>query len=209
MVGDLYCSEAILTLRSARHSSKPLRFAYSCCYLILTRRTLKFLFEESSKEPGVSNTFTDETNFVKVAIDHARNILTLFLELSELTDFVRPAYENLLTSFAMVTLSEFAMYVDDLDATLVLMEKSAFHIQLGGKAEPVSKWSLDVLRKYIADVEHSKKTNDDSTLIQHRDVDVRSRMGRRASANVECISDANFEGFDQDFPTLEDMFLGI
>jgi hypothetical protein len=71
--------------------------------------------------------------------------------MSDLTAFVRPAYENLLCSFAMVTQSEFPTYLDNIDATLALMERTVHLIQLGGKAELVSKWALSVMRKYVFD----------------------------------------------------------
>lgn len=54
--------------------------------------------------------------------------------MSDLTAFVRPAYENLLCSFAMVTLSEFAIYLDDIDATLALMERTSQHVSAWWKS---------------------------------------------------------------------------
>jgi hypothetical protein len=141
-------------------STKPLRFAYSCSYLILSRRTLKYLSEEPAKDSNkkIAETDLDPDLFIHLAVEHAHRILNLFLAMSDLTAFVRPAYENLLCSFAMVTLSEFATYLDDVDATLALMDKMALHVQLGGKAEPVSKWALSVLRKHVSDL---RRASDD------------------------------------------------
>jgi hypothetical protein len=141
-------------------STKPLRFAYSCSYLILSRHTLKYLSEEPAKD---SNKKTAETDldpdlFIHLAVEHAHRILNLFLAMSDLTAFVRPAYENLLCSFAMVTLSEFATYLDDVDATPALMDRTALHVQLNKKAEPVSKWALSVLRKHDSDL---RRASDD------------------------------------------------
>jgi hypothetical protein len=192
-------------------STKPLRFAYSCSYLILSRRTLKYLSEEPTKDSEKKTTETDldPDLFIRLAVEHAHRILNLFLAMSDLTAFVRPAYENLLCSFAMVTLSEFATYLDDVDATLALMDKTALHVQLGGKAEPVSKWALSVLRKHVSDL---RRASDD--------VREQTEFGSAA----QSFGDANgcgiglMDNFDvnqwgagmtyQDFPSLEEMFLG-
>jgi hypothetical protein len=192
-------------------STKPLRFAYSCSYLILSRRTLKYLSEEPTKD---SNKKTAETDldpdlFIHLAVEHAHRILNLFLAMSDLTAFVRPAYENLLCSFAMVTLSEFATYLDDVDATLALMDKMALHVQLGGKAEPVSKWALSVLRKHVSDL---RRASDD--VGEQTEFGLAGQSFGDANGNGIGLTD-NFDQNQwgtgmtyQDFPSLEEMFLG-
>lgn len=203
-------SEAVnLTSRVELDSSKPLRFAYSCSYLILARRTLKHLSEEPAKDITKTSESTDldPTLFFQLAVEHAHRILNLFLAMSDLTAFVRPAYENLLCSFAMVTLSEFATYLEDVAATLALMEKTSLHVQLGGKAEPVSKWALNVLRKYVFDLKRASWQ--DPT--QNGDF-------REGTQNFAPLSGGNMAlpnnleasewGIDQDFPSLEEMFVG-
>jgi hypothetical protein len=190
-------------------STKPLRFAYSCAYLILTRRTLKYLSEQPSKDQAKSSNDLDPSLFFQLAVEHAHRILHLFLAMSDLTAFVRPAYENLLCSFAMVTLSEFATYLDDIDATLALMERTSQHVQLGGKAEPVSKWALSVMRKYVLD---NKATEYD--LGSSQCLNAQQTLG--ASTGNTVVLPQDFEAVDwatadttyQDFPSLEEMFLG-
>lgn len=54
----------------------------------------------------------------------------------------------------MVTLSEFAGYLVDPNATLALMKTTTEHIQRGSKAEPVSRWAYDVLKKFVHDEQH-------------------------------------------------------
>jgi hypothetical protein len=178
----------------------------------LTRRTLKYLSEQPTKNQKKNSTDADldPSLYINLAVEHANRILHLFLAMSDLTAFVRPAYENLLCSFAMVTLSEFAICLDDIDATLALMERTSQHVQLGGKAEPVSKWALSVIKKYVSD--------------NSRDVDFEigqpgtftPRQGLGVSTANNTVSPVEFESGDwvsgdstfQDFPSLEEMFLG-
>lgn len=135
--------------------------------------------------------------------------------MSDLTAFVRPAYENLLCSFAMVTLSEFAIYLDDIDATLALMERTSQHVQLGGKAEPVSKWALSVMRKYVSD----NSREEDPSLVRSGTLTPRQGLGIATSTSMSTGGNlglpSDFESSDwlaenayQDFPSLEEMFLG-
>lgn len=196
-------------------SSKPLRFAYSCSYLILTRRTLKHLIEQPESLRQSSD--LDSSHFIQLAISHAHRILILFAAMSDLTAFVRPAYENLLCSFAMVTLSEFASYLDDINVTLDLMEKAYSHVQLGGKAEPVSRWALNVLRKFAMD-EQKKVEDVAQTQAQPTNQNIFSEQSFApppddANAFFSGSLDASQWGtmnfLDQEFPSLEDMFLGI
>lgn len=46
-----------------------------------------------------------------------------FLFMSDLTTHVHPAYENVLCSFAAVTLAEFVAHLDDVGSIIVLMER--------------------------------------------------------------------------------------
>jgi hypothetical protein len=192
-------------------STKPLRFAYSCSYLILTRRTLKYLSEQPSKEQTQNaSTDLDPSLFIQLAVEHAHRILHLFLAMSDLTAFVRPAYENLLCSFAMVTLSEFATYLDDIDATLALMERTSQHVQLGGKAEPVSKWALSVMRKYVFDMKRASGHD----LTQRETFIPRPNLGDLTGTSIALPDDVQAGEWStgdvtyQDFPSLEEMFLG-
>jgi hypothetical protein len=189
-------------------STKPLRFAYSCSYLILSRRTLKHLSEEPAKDSNkIAETELDPDLFIQLAVEHAYRILNLFLAMSDLTAFVRPAYENLLCSFAMVTLSEFATYLDDVNATLALMDKTALHVQLGGKAEPVSKWALSVLRKHVSDLRRASGYVGEQTEFGPAE----QSFGESNGIGLTDNFDENQWGAGmtyQDFPSLEEMFLG-
>lgn len=158
--------------------------------------------KDSDGTEAVSN------RFIQVAIEHSHRLLTLFLSMSDLTAFVRPAYENLLCSFAMVTLSEFASYLEDANASLDLMEKTSYHVRLGGKAEPVSNWALDVLRKYVFDSDQASgqhHANADLELAR-ADMLVRERVEHTAyrSQGYQFHTDGVVS---QMFPSLEDMFL--
>ncbi|KAG0648784.1 Zn(2)-C6 zinc finger-containing prtT [Hyphodiscus hymeniophilus] len=190
-------------------STKPLRFAYSCSYLILTRRTLKYLAEQPSKHQKDSiDTELDPSLYIHLAIEHAHRILHLFLAMSDLTDFVRPAYENLLCSFAMVTLSEFAIYLDDIDQTLSLMERTSQHVQLGGKAEPVSKWALSIMRKHVSDDSSALhfEIGQSSTFTPKQGLDVLTATNTLLPLEFDS-GDWGAPAF-QEFPSLEEMFLG-
>ncbi|KAF2635656.1 hypothetical protein P280DRAFT_553703 [Massarina eburnea CBS 473.64] len=186
-------------------STKPLRFAYSCSYLILTRRTLKYLSDQPAKESSKDSDL-DPSLYFQLAIEHAHRILHLFLAMSDLTAFVRPAYENLLCSFAMVTLSEFATYLDDVHATLALMERTSRHVQLGGKAEPVSKWALSVMRKYVYDM--NKSSDIDIWQAVAADTVVPRSAAILPAESFEVGGWGSADPTYQVFPSLEEMFLG-
>lgn len=138
---------------------KPLQFAYSCSYLILGRRTIKHMSESAPPSPAHSPRLHEKArpgaeDFIHLCVKHSISILTIFTSMSIITSYVRPSYENLLCSYAMVTLSEFAGYLTGTpgaDEVLALMERTSIHIQLGGKAEPVGRWALSVLRKFVYD----------------------------------------------------------
>lgn len=69
--------------------------------------------------------------------------------MSDLTTYVHPAYENLLCSFTMVALAELADNHTNVFETTALMEQAVSHIQRGGMAEPVSCWSLSIMKQHI------------------------------------------------------------
>lgn len=128
--------------------------------------------------------------------------------MSDLTAFVRPAYENLLCSFAMVTLSEFAIYLDDVEATLALMERTSQHVQLGGKAEPVSKWALSVMRKHVSDSSDVTAAPGGSGTFTPKQVGGSSHAENAFSLDFDAQDWVSSEPILQDFPSLEQMFLG-
>ncbi|KAJ5779283.1 hypothetical protein N7457_007003 [Penicillium paradoxum] len=180
-------------------SSEPLRFAYSCAYLILARRTLQPLGESEPDEMGTPRTSPEETAlpFIQFAISHSRKLLNSFVSMSDLTTYIHPAYENVLCSFAMVTLAEFVAHVHDVGNMIVLMEQALTHIQCGGKAEPVSRWSLNIMKQYMAD-----EFDQESVTVMGGDF---------TGANLQHAPepwDCNEWGFDQEFPSLEEMFFG-
>lgn len=173
-------------------SSEPLRFAYSCAYLILSRRTLQHLSESQCEEDK------NDRHFIVFAIHQSRKILEYFLSLSELTSYVHPSYENLLCSFAMVTLAEFVTCVSDISEVVVLMERAISHIQRGGKAEPVSRWALNAVRQHISgELDQSPVTSDEIESI--------GQYLLPEEAMTRPWEDAYWE---QEFPSLEEMFFG-
>jgi hypothetical protein len=131
--------------------------------------------------------------------------------MSDLTSFVRPAYENLLCSYAMVTLSEFSSYLEKAETTLNLMEKTSFHVQLGGKAEPVSQWAINVLRKFVLD---SKPAHVETEGMKATDFGSAGRdMTKSAENSMQFMGNFGGDSFGleeylDDFPSLEEMFLG-
>lgn len=216
----------VLTRLIELDSSKPLRFAYSCSYLILTRRTLKHMSESPPTSPVQNEEDIETSHYIQLAIQHARRILTLFAAMSSLTAHVRPAYENLLCSYAMVTLSEFASYLDDLEETLDLMEKAYSHVQLGGKAEPVGRWALNVLRKFLHDEQKAEATPQAQqqvhVQVQSCNADAAAHIlhGQGYVVPPDDVSAFLPGGWDvaqwgtgvfgdQEFPSLEDMFVGF
>ncbi|KAJ5671911.1 hypothetical protein N7507_001038 [Penicillium longicatenatum] len=184
-------------------SSEPLRFAYSCTYLILARRTLQHIHESQPGNSGSTRVRPEADNalaFIRLAIHHSNQILVLFLSMSDLTTCIHPAYENLLCSFAMVTLAEFVSHVVNIGETIGLMERAISHIQRGGKAEPVSRWSLNVIKQHVNGSELDSLidgADSTETFAPPTAVNPRSWMESDWSMNLE-----------QEFPSLEDMFFG-
>lgn len=121
--------------------------------------------------------------------------------MSDMTIYIHPAYENLLCSFAMVTLAEFVAHVDDVGNSIVLMEQAISHVQCGGKAEPVSRWSLNIMKQHVTDnIEKDRmpaETGESTHLIL-------SQSAQQTTAPWNC----NEWFTEQDFPSLEDMFFG-
>ncbi|KAJ5702318.1 hypothetical protein N7488_009866, partial [Penicillium malachiteum] len=185
-------------------SSEPLRFAYSCAYLILARRTLQHIHESQIEKPGSSKSAPkaeNDLNFIKFAIHHANQILCLFLSMSDLTTCIHPAYENLLCSFAMVTLAEFVNHVPDIANIIGLMERAISHIQRGGKAEPVSRWSLNVIKQHVNGGSEMESLDTDGT----ENAEPYLPLIADPAARSWMDSEWNIE---QEFPSLEDMFFG-
>ncbi|KAJ5090081.1 hypothetical protein N7532_008765 [Penicillium argentinense] len=184
-------------------SSEPLRFAYSCTYLILTRRTLRHINESHAVEKGRSRPLNGETQkqeFIQFAVGHSHQVLNLFLSMSDLTTYIHPAYENLLCSFAMVTLAELADHVTNIFETTTLMEQAVSHIQRGGKAEPVSRWSLSIMKQHILG------GNDEEAVISE-DSDPIYGMNVAAGDILRSWEDVNWS-IEQEFPSLEEVFFG-
>lgn len=126
----------------------------------------------------------------------------------------------------MVTLSEFASYLDDLKETLDLMEKAYSHVQLGGKAEPVGRWALNVLRKFSLDEQkivpttqaqqqnhiHAQHAHDGSavTMLQDQGFAVpQDDMSAFLPGGWDVAQWGTGVFGDQEFPSLEDMFVGF
>lgn len=157
-------------------------------------------FEETTN----SRTTPEEPThpLIRFTINQSHQLLKLFVSMSDLTTYIHPAYENVLCSFAMVTLAEFVAHLDDVGSILVLMEQVVSHIQCGGKAEPVSRWSLNIVKQYVAD------------RVEQEDC-VTSMAGNSTGIHI-THSAQNFTdpwvcngwGTEQEFPSLEDMFFG-
>ncbi|KAJ5942525.1 hypothetical protein N7516_002693 [Penicillium verrucosum] len=185
-------------------SSEPLRFAYSCAYLILARRTLQHMSETQPEETSDSIITPEESTLplIRFAISQSHQLLDLFVSMSDLTTYIHPAYENVLCSFAMVTLAEFVVHLDDVGSIIILMEQAISHIQCGGKAEPVSRWSLNIMKQHFAE--------------RIEEEDCMASMGENSTdiympQSVQNSTDpwgCNEWGIEQEFPSLEDMFFG-
>ncbi|KAJ5093808.1 hypothetical protein N7456_009669 [Penicillium angulare] len=185
-------------------SSEPLRFAYSCAYLILAHRTLQHIHESRPDNLGSCKATTEGNNlalFIEFSIYHARQILVLFLSMSDLTTCIHPAYENLLCSFAMVTLAEFVVHVPNIDEIIRLMEQCISHIQQGGKAEPVSKWSMNVIKQHV------NGKNEMASLISESTEDTEPFIPALADSMTKSWVESEWN-MDSEFPSLEDMFFG-
>lgn len=186
-------------------SSEPLRFAYSCTNLILARRTLRQISYLQNKEKGESNPCYWEKSrieFIQFAIHHSHQILSLFLSMSDLTTYVHPAYENLLCSFAMLTLVELADHVPNVFEAVTLMEQSVSHIQRGGKAEPVGRWSLSIMKQYI-----TGSNDPDSTSCERENIENELQLIDPATDIMKSWEEVDW-GFEQEFPSLQEMFFG-
>lgn len=185
-------------------SSDPLRFAYSCTYLILARRTLQLMNESQGSEthdPKLPCEAPNVLEFITFAIHHSSQILNLFLSMSDLTMCIHPAYENLLCSYAMVTLAEFVGYLTNISEIIVLMERAMSHMQHGGKAEPVGRWSLNKIRQYATG-------DNDSQFLLSTDV-VGTDTGTPAVSEAASRFWTECEWtIEQEFPSLGEMFFG-
>jgi hypothetical protein len=122
--------------------------------------------------------------------------------MSDLTTYVHPAYENVLCFFSMVTLAEFVAHLDDVGSITVPMEQAVSHIQCGGKAEPVSRWSLNIVKQYVAD---RIEQEDCVTSMARNSTGI--HMAQPAQNSTESWV-RNEWGIEQEFPSLEDMFFG-
>lgn len=180
-----------------------MHFAYSCTYLILARRTLQHLNYTQGQVTNESKsniTAEQKLPFIKEAIGHSHTLLTLFLSMSDLTTYIHPAYENLLCSFAMVTLAEFVAYISDVNETMILMESAISHIQHGGKAEPVSRWSLNIIRQRLVG-----EGGQEPPISAVADTNVCGTL--MTDEALKPWDEGNWN-FEQEFPSLEEMFFG-
>lgn len=160
--------------------------------------------ETQPEEISNSRTTPEESTLplIRFAISQSHELLNLFVSMSDLTTYIHPAYENVLCSFAMVTLAEFVSHLDDLGSVIVLMEQAVSHIQCGGKAEPVSRWSLNIIKQHVAD--------------RIEQEDCVTSMGENSTGiympqSVQHATEpwvCNEWGIEQEFPSLEDMFFG-
>ncbi|KAJ9482829.1 hypothetical protein VN97_g10592 [Penicillium thymicola] len=185
-------------------SSEPLRFAYSCAYLILARSTLQHMSETQPEETSDSRITPEEPTLplIRFAISQSHQLLDLFVSMSDLTTYIHPAYENVLCSFAMVTLAEFVVYLDDVGSVIILMEQAVSHIQCGGKAEPVSRWSLNIMKQHFA--EHIEQEDCVASMGENSTDLYMPQSVQNATDTWGC----NEWGIEQEFPSLEDMFFG-
>jgi hypothetical protein len=100
----------------------------------------------------------------------------------------------------MVTLAEFVSHVANVGEIIGLMERAISHIQRGGKAEPVSRWSLNVIKQHVNGSElDSLIDGADSTET------FASPTAENPRSWIESDWSMNLE---QEFPSLEDMFFG-
>lgn len=144
-------------------------------------------------------TADQKLSFTKVAIYHSYQILDLFLSMSDLTIYIHPAYETLLCSFAMATLAEFVSHITDVSETVVLMERAISHIQHCGKAEPVSRWSLNVIRQHAPG-----NGGPDAPISTPTDNNLLSTLATDHTLKPWQDGDWGL----QEFPSLEEMFFG-
>ncbi|KGO78474.1 hypothetical protein PITC_069370 [Penicillium italicum] len=139
---------------------------------------------------------------IQFAISQSHQLLDLFVSMSDLTTYIHPAYENVLCSFAMVTLAEFVAHLDDVSTLIILMEQAVSHIQCGGKAEPVSRWSLNIMKQHVAD-----RTEQEACVTSMGENSTGTYMPQSVH-NATGPWVCNEWGIEQEFPSLEDMFFG-
>lgn len=100
----------------------------------------------------------------------------------------------------MVTLAEFVSHVINIGEVIRLMERAISHIQRGGKAEPVSRWSLNVIKQHISGSELDSLTDGtDNT---------ETFPPPTADKNKSWVDSEWNVNIEQEFPSLEDMFFG-
>lgn len=107
----------------------------------------------------------------------------------------------------MVTLAEFVTQLTDVNGTIALMERAISHIQRGGKAEPVSRWALGVIRQHVSGVgeeaaESSMRQGNGGLYDGQQRV-----MMSTVAPPAPVMSDAEWS-IEQEFPSLENMFFG-
>jgi hypothetical protein len=114
---------------------------------------LKYISEETTSTGSDSSPHPEMVNsLISLTVDHASKVLTALLMLSESTSYVRPAFEELMGTYATVTLSEFASHLQSPIASFSLMEKVHRHAQLGGRVAPVSQWAHAVMARFISNM---------------------------------------------------------
>lgn len=82
------------------------------------------------------------------------------------------------------------------------MERAISHIQHGGKAEPVSRWSLNVIRQHVGG-------NQGESVPDGTDNEIfLSLLTENAARSWMPVAMDSEWSVDQEFPSLEDMFFG-
>lgn len=100
------------------------------------------------------------------------------------------------------------------------MEKAYSHVQLGGKAEPVGRWALNVLRKFSFDEQKVPEVAVQQTQATQSNFAANDNdRGGDGSAGIGITGfldggmDMTHWGtetlLEQEFPSLEEMFLGF
>lgn len=120
--------------------------------------------------------------------------------MSDLTTYIHPAYENLLCSFAMATLVELADHLSNIFETTTLMEHAVSHIQRGGKTEPVGRWSLGIMKQHITG-------GNDEDLISQEEIGIADELVGPTTDIMRSWDEVDWN-FEQDFPSLQEMFFG-
>jgi hypothetical protein len=81
------------------------------------------------------------------------------------------------------------------------MEQAVLHIQCGGKAEPVSRWCLNIIKQHVAEGNEPA----------HLGLARANRVETFTSQSVQDLPeswDDNEWSIEQGFPSLEDMLFG-